>query len=396
MAGWKWVPLIPPHHAAMEARPTSFWGLHVPLVAGFAAVLHVPVVQAWSGVAPWPAAIALGLQVLVFGLVVHLHLMRTWPAAASTVLALLNFSVCAALAGLSGHAGTVLWGLFLAYALMSALVCGRSRLVVLLILALPLGVGLAWHLTGVIGLGDSLGALVGVQALTLAPYMLLAHATDEGEDARARLQVAEEAAAVARERERIARDLHDSLGASLCEAAQWLELGRASPAAAAAEPMRLASRRIDQAIADLRACVSAFGGATVPAEALEATLRAGLAGLCAASGVALDLVVSGAPAPFSPVQAHHLTLMATEAAANAIRHGAARALRVEVAVGDGVRLRVEDDGTGFDPEHARHGVGLTSIQERARALGCRASIDSAIGRGTRLVVAPAGGKDGAP
>jgi signal transduction histidine kinase len=63
--------------------------------------------------------------------------------------------------------------------------------------------------------------------------------------------------------------------------------------------------------------------------------------------------------------------------------------KVELTNGNGIRLRVTDDGVGFDPSAVRkagHGFGLTSIEERARQLGGSVRIDSSPLGGTAIDV----------
>ncbi len=84
-----------------------------------------------------------------------------------------------------------------------------------------------------------------------------------------------------------------------------------------------------------------------------------------------------------------LSRIVREAIGNAVRHG--RAAHVAVAMDDrtGLRLRISDDGCGFDPAAVRdeEAFGLISMRERAEALGAAFHVDSAAGRGTRIEVA---------
>jgi len=80
--------------------------------------------------------------------------------------------------------------------------------------------------------------------------------------------------------------------------------------------------------------------------------------------------------------------VAQEALQNAVRHAAAQRIEVRLANGAGrLVLEVSDDGTGFDPVapgvRSRR-LGLTSMEERAAALGGSLAIESAPGDGTRV------------
>lgn len=81
--------------------------------------------------------------------------------------------------------------------------------------------------------------------------------------------------------------------------------------------------------------------------------------------------------------------VAQEALANALRHAAARNIRLRLwREGGAIRLLVHDDGRGFDPVSARRadGLGLTSIEERAELFGGRLNLRSSPGKGTELRV----------
>jgi signal transduction histidine kinase len=80
--------------------------------------------------------------------------------------------------------------------------------------------------------------------------------------------------------------------------------------------------------------------------------------------------------------------IAREAGLNALKHGSPKHISIDLRpVGDGVELEVRDDGTGFDPttKPAEGHFGLTMMNERARLAGGTLSVESAPGRGTRVV-----------
>ena len=71
---------------------------------------------------------------------------------------------------------------------------------------------------------------------------------------------------------------------------------------------------------------------------------------------------------------------------NSVRHGKARTVALQLHNGDGVRLRITDDGEGFDPSHPRSetSFGLISMKERTEALGGTFEVSSAPGKGTSV------------
>ena len=82
--------------------------------------------------------------------------------------------------------------------------------------------------------------------------------------------------------------------------------------------------------------------------------------------------------------------VAQEALHNALRHSGAGRISLELAglpqdggpFAGGARLRVSDDGKGFDPQTAGRGLGLASMRERADSVGGRLTVHSEEGRGT--------------
>ncbi len=93
----------------------------------------------------------------------------------------------------------------------------------------------------------------------------------------------------------------------------------------------------------------------------------------------------------------NLFLIFKEAVHNVARHAEAARVEIEIEVsGDSLRLRVADDGCGFDPDNATDGHGMRSMQRRTEEVGGRLEIQSAPGRGVELLltVNMAGSRDG--
>ncbi|MGH3132680.1 MAG: sensor histidine kinase [Gaiellaceae bacterium] len=188
--------------------------------------------------------------------------------------------------------------------------------------------------------------------------------------------------AVLEERGRIARDLHDGL-------AQELAFIRRNLYRLDEEDRTVVRIKasIDRALADSRRAIAAL---TRPLdEPLESVLAEAAVEAAEREGtrVALDLS-SGLDVDFERREA--LIRIACEAIANAARHGGAKVVQVELSNGEGVRLRVTDDGKGFDhdalSEQPHRGFGLVSMRERALALGGRFRVSSAPGQGTEVEV----------
>jgi signal transduction histidine kinase len=186
--------------------------------------------------------------------------------------------------------------------------------------------------------------------------------------------------AVHRERRRIARELHDGLAQELAYIsgqARRLRTGRDDPAARIADAAARALDESRQAIATLARPVNAPLDASISQAAEEVAARGGVP-------LQLDLA-TGLRAPDAVHDA--LTRIVREAVGNAIRHGDAGSVRITLSGSDGVRLTVEDDGTGLpaDAPNGR-GFGLVSMRERAEAVGGTLELSPGGEGGLRLEV----------
>jgi two-component system NarL family sensor kinase len=207
---------------------------------------------------------------------------------------------------------------------------------------------------------------------------------------RTRLAAQDAQLAALAERNRLAREIHDTLAQSLAAIAMQLEtadaLAEGTSETRLAESVRraLALTRVtlDEArrsVLDLRA--APLEGRTLP-EAIRA-LADELRG-SARHPPEVDVTSEGTASALPPAVESGLYRIAREALANVIRHaGATRAsirLRVDPAR---VALRIEDDGAGFHPESVPPGrFGLVGMRERARLLGGTLRVESAPGAGT--------------
>jgi signal transduction histidine kinase len=198
-------------------------------------------------------------------------------------------------------------------------------------------------------------------ALESANAQLLAHAAEVAE------------LAAARERNRIAREIHDGLGHALTVINVQLEAARATRVSAPAESdaaLETATRISRDALADVRRSV----GALRVDEARPALPRS-IQALADDAGVALSLQVHGLVRPLPAEIEHALYRCAQEGITNISKHAAATraAVLLDFRVASQVALVVSDNGQGRanknNPSH--HGVGLDGIRERIELLGGR-------------------------
>jgi signal transduction histidine kinase len=186
--------------------------------------------------------------------------------------------------------------------------------------------------------------------------------------------------AVHRERRRIARELHDGLAQELAFISSHARRSSTQADASMSRIADAAARALDesrQAIATLARPVDASLDRSVAQAAHEVAARHGL-----------DVTLELAPGVRAADATHDaLMRIVREAIHNAARHGGASTVTVGLAVSDGVRLTVEDDGKGLRA-HARNGAGfgLVSMRERAEALGGTLELRAAERGGVRVEV----------
>ncbi|MEU3661284.1 sensor histidine kinase [Streptomyces sp. NPDC032940] len=212
--------------------------------------------------------------------------------------------------------------------------------------------------------------------------------------ARADLADAQRAAGVLEERERLAREIHDTLAQGLSSIQLLLRAAeRALPDRP--EPAVTYVGQARQAALDNLAEARRFVAALAP-PALDGTPLAGaLERLCATTadrhGLDVRFRLAGPPRPLPTAREVALLRVAQSALANTVGH--ARAGTAEVTLGypgDAVVLGVVDDGVGFDPAAVRvpgvdgGGFGLAAMRARVHAVGGTLTVESAPGRGTAL------------
>jgi signal transduction histidine kinase len=193
--------------------------------------------------------------------------------------------------------------------------------------------------------------------------------------------------AVAAERNRFARELHDAVSQTLFAAN--LVAGTLVKEAALSEAGRVQAttlQRLNQgALAELRMLMFELKPDALANVRLAELLQQASAALEARGEVCIDSEVAAEEPP--PAQRIEVYRIAQEALANIARHSAARhvQLRWQVNQPRHGRLVVQDDGRGFDEADAPPGhFGLTNMRERAQALGGTLQVHSRVGEGTRI------------
>ena len=211
---------------------------------------------------------------------------------------------------------------------------------------------------------------------------------------KGRLMERDRLVATMEERERLAREMHDSLAQVLgylhlkSEAAQanLSEGNKAKVRAGLAEISSVSH----EAYADVREAILGLRETVSQRRGFVDALREYAAKFSQLTGVSTQLTVGGAGEPnLAPEAEAQLMRVIQEALTNVRKHSGAQKACVSLNQRDGLRITIEDDGKGFNPSELDENgdrFGLFTMRERVERVGGRLEIDSAVGKGTRVHV----------
>ncbi len=212
----------------------------------------------------------------------------------------------------------------------------------------------------------------------------------------ARLHEAEEQWTIHAERDRIARELHDSLAQVLgvihlqLRSLEARAKDEASPGIA--DELSAIAETADEAYGDVREAILGLRETVREDDGLEGSLREYLRKYSRQTGIAATLTCDGdtrrALSPRSEVQ---LLRVVQEALTNTRKHSQAKRVAVRIdCLGGAPTLVIEDDGVGFDPatvvSSMEGGFGMKSMRERVEQIGGSIDVHTAPGQGTKIVV----------
>ena len=207
-----------------------------------------------------------------------------------------------------------------------------------------------------------------------------------------RLHQQVEQMAVMEERQRLARELHDSVTQALYSVNLYAEAARralmAGKKEVTLENLKELRQMTREALLDMRMLVFELHPSILEKEGLEAALQSRLASVESRSGLKTEIHVEG-QGRLPLVLEEELYRIAQEGLNNAVRHARARSVKIELKYTQaGVSLMLSDDGTGFNLETADDsgGMGLRGIKERVRKMDGNLLIESSREAGTRLTV----------
>lgn len=200
-----------------------------------------------------------------------------------------------------------------------------------------------------------------------------------------RLQARLRTVAVVEERDRIARDLHDSVIQDLFAVGLGLQgLASRQTDAADAEILDHAVDRLDDAVDALRNYIYELRAPTGSLP-LGERIQELISRMGTVYPTRIRLTIEGVEGQSRPDD-ETILLIANEALSNALRHAEAKNVWLELAFEDDkLRLEVGDDGIGFDPGSPSEGMGLSNLRSRASALGGTVSVESSPA-GTRVLL----------
>ncbi|MGX1269987.1 signal transduction histidine kinase [Streptomyces phaeoluteigriseus] len=245
----------------------------------------------------------------------------------------------------------------------------------------------------------AVGVLIGLWAHSVVEQSTeRARLIDELERAQAQLSAAHQRQGAADERERLAREIHDTLAqgfASIVVLAEAARAGLAADPGRSAQQLRSIESTARENLAEARELVGSGGSpGQVAAGSVAGTLRRVLDRFAEDTGLTVDAEL----ADLACDQQTRIALLrcTQESLANVRKHARASTVGVVLARRPyGVELEITDDGEGFVVEESA-GFGLDGMRKRLAELGGRLTVTSSVGDGTRILatVPLAGGTEG--
>ena len=256
--------------------------------------------------------------------------------------------------------------------------------------ALSAGVGIVAY----VEFGNGLAAVVAQSVVSLGFSLLLglwvSRIVDQSADrramitdleaARAELAAVNHRAGVLAERERLAREIHDTLAQGFTSVVVLLELAESdvdTDPAAARRRLVTARETARQNLAEARGLVAALSPADLQVAPLPEALGRLASRFTSETGLAATFSVAGTVAPLAANQEVVLLRAAQEALANVRKHAGACSVAVTLTFAPGsVVLVVADDGIGFEPAAPAAGFGLAGMRRRVAEIGGALTVHS--------------------
>jgi signal transduction histidine kinase len=246
---------------------------------------------------------------------------------------------------------------------------------------LSFGVTAAWWQTTLFRIGAVLAAFLAVGWLARAVEL---------RRVRARMLKLEQEHALERERTRIARDIHDELGANLTHISIASHLAQMDPPEAASQHIQDVTAIARNTIKLLGEIVWAVNPRCDTLDALVNYSNQYAANLLLTAGITYEADIPQKVPPYqlTAEARHHLFLVVKEALNNVVKYAGATTVKFAIEiVDDKLSIAIADNVCGFEMESVREGGnGLRNMRERMREIGGECRIESFRGKGTRIAL----------
>jgi signal transduction histidine kinase len=198
-------------------------------------------------------------------------------------------------------------------------------------------------------------------------------------------------AAVLDERNRLARDIHDTLAQGFTGVIVQLEAAKDAIARRRGrdtrEHIRRAADLARHSLAEARRSVRALKPLALEHGGLQAAFAALLANVTAGTGLTAQFACSGEPYGLPLDVEESLLRIGQEALTNVLKHSDAQHFHATLTFdATGIALGLRDDGVGFDPGERTDGMGLRGMHERAERLAGQIQVHTEPGQGTHILV----------
>ena len=233
--------------------------------------------------------------------------------------------------------------------------------------------------------------LIALQSALIATLLLQRRHRRRAEESL-RISQAHSRTAVLEERNRMARDMHDTLAQGFTGVIVQLEAARqASAHGSAADTdahVLRASELARQSLGEARRSIRALRPGALENGDLCIALDSAMKQMTAGTAVRAEFTIHGRPRALMPLTEENLLRIHQEILTNALKHSGATAIRASLSFEEKqVRLEVQDDGSGFDVSMKHDGFGLIGIRERVNQMNGALTVESRSGIGTRISVA---------
>jgi signal transduction histidine kinase len=234
--------------------------------------------------------------------------------------------------------------------------------------------------------------VVACASLIVTAFVMLAAKRRLREQAVQRARAEAEFTAILAERNRVAREIHDTLAQGLAATSVQLALAKKNvngASEALGHHLETAHELVRESLAEARDSIWNMRAHVLESRDLAGALREIAKQRCEGTGIETSVEVSGDSRRFAPMVENNLLRIGQEAIFNSTKYAHAKRITVKLEFGaKEFRLVVRDDGCGFDPAHppaAADSFGLTAMRERADELKGELQVHSDRERGTEVI-----------